>query len=162
MISSRAALLIGSLLQAEKLPFEVMAERLSPERYQLKQFHGSDLQQLLDKFTQPGQAPDKAEVGQLIKGFAQSVADQLEHFQLMHDATPTKTGPHANEDRATLAVSQTAVGEYAGRAKPPAKATPFCTRPVAETRLLTALSPSVAMSSGRPAIRLPALSAAPE
>nr|ACR46722.1 HopM1 [Pseudomonas amygdali pv. tabaci] len=116
MISSRAALLIGSLLQAEKLPFEVMAERLSPERYQLKQFHGSDLQQLLDKFTQPGQAPDKAEVGQLIKGFAQSVADQLEHFQLMHDATPTKTGPHANEDRATLAVSQTALGEYAGRA----------------------------------------------
>ncbi|KPB35308.1 Type III effector HopM1 [Pseudomonas syringae pv. maculicola] len=116
MISSRAALLIGSLLQAEKLPFEVMAERLSPERYQLKQFHGSDLQQLLDKFTQPGQVPDKAEVGQLIKGFAQSVADQLEHFQLMHDATPTKTGPHANEDRATLAVSQTALGEYAGRA----------------------------------------------
>ncbi|KTB75386.1 MULTISPECIES: hypothetical protein [Pseudomonas] len=116
MISSRAALLIGSLLQAEKLPFEVMAERLSPERYQLKQFHGSDLQQLLDKFTQPGQAPDKAEVGQLIKGFAQSVADQLEHFQLMHDATPTKTGPHANEDRATLAVSQAALGEYAGRA----------------------------------------------
>lgn len=116
MISSRAALLIGSLLQAEPLPFEVMAERLSPERYQLKQFQGSDLQQRLEKFAQPGQIPDKAEVGQLIKGFAQSVADQLEHFQLMHDASPATVGQHAKADKATLAVSQTALGEYAGRA----------------------------------------------
>lgn len=116
MISSRAALLIGSLLQAEPLPFEVMAEKLSPERYQLKQFQGSDLQQRLEKFAQPGQIPDKAEVGQLIKGFAQSVADQLEHFQLMHDASPATVGQHAKADKATLAVSQTALGEYAGRA----------------------------------------------
>ncbi|MGN2435391.1 restriction endonuclease [Pseudomonas syringae] len=126
LISSRAAFLIGSLLQSlpksEKVPFEVMAERLSPERYQLKQFHGSDLQQLLGKFAQPGQAPDKAEVGQLIKGFAQSVADQLEHFQLMHDARANLSAPDGSRmivslrDQNTLAVSQKALGEYAGRA----------------------------------------------
>ncbi|MCF5630038.1 restriction endonuclease [Pseudomonas syringae] len=115
-ISPRAALLIGSLLQSEKLPFEVMAARLSPERYQLKQFHGSELQQLLGRFAEPGHAPGKAEVEQLIKGFAQSVADQLEHFQLMHDATADSFGPGGLRDRSTLAVSQAALGEYAGRA----------------------------------------------
>ncbi|MDU8266101.1 restriction endonuclease [Pseudomonas syringae] len=120
MISARAAFLIGSSLQSlpksEKVPFEVMAERLSPERYQLKQFHGSELQQLLGKFAQPGQAPDKAEVWQLIKGFARSVADQVEHFQLMHDATAHSFGAGGLRDRTTLAVSQKALGEYADRA----------------------------------------------
>lgn len=75
-ISSNAALLIGSLLQSEKLPFEVMAARLAPERYELKQFHGSDLQQTLGRFAEPGHVPGKAETEQLIKGFAQSLADQ--------------------------------------------------------------------------------------
>ncbi|EGH41145.1 type III effector HopM1, partial [Pseudomonas syringae pv. pisi str. 1704B] len=110
-ISANAALLIGSLLQSEKLPFEVMAARLSPERYALQQFHGSDLQQMLGRFAEPGHVPGKAETEQLIKGFAQSLADQLEHFQLMHDATA-----EAFADRNTLAVSQAALGEYAGRA----------------------------------------------
>lgn len=86
-ISANAALLIGSLLQSEKLPFEVMAAHLSPERYALQQFHGSDVQQTLGRFAEPGHLPGKAETEQLIKGFARSLADQLEHFQLMHDAT---------------------------------------------------------------------------
>ncbi|KPZ29607.1 Effector protein hopM1 [Pseudomonas coronafaciens pv. zizaniae] len=125
LISPRAALLIGSALSrpgSEKVPFEEMAQRLSPERYQLKKFHGSDLQQLLGKFAQPGQAPDKAEVGQLIKGFAQSVADQLEHFQLMHDARANLSGPDGSRlpvslrDQNALAISQEALGKYAGRA----------------------------------------------
>ncbi|QHE96281.1 restriction endonuclease [Pseudomonas cannabina] len=116
MISPHAALLIGGLLESEKLPFEVAAEGLSPERYQLKQFQDSGLQQKLNLFVHPGHAPAKAEVAQLIKGFATSVADQLEHFQLMHDAATAPQGPHAAEDRAALAASQTALGEYAGRA----------------------------------------------
>lgn len=115
-ISANAALLIGSLLQSEKLPFEVMAARLSPERYALQQFHGSDLQQMLGRFAEPGHVPGKAETEQLIKGFAQSLADQLEHFQLMHDATAEAFAPGGLRDRNTLAVSQAALGEYAGRA----------------------------------------------
>lgn len=69
MISARAAFLIGSSLQSlpksEKVPFEVMAERLSPERYQLKQFHGSELQQLLGKFASRGRRLTRPKSGNL-------------------------------------------------------------------------------------------------
>ncbi|MDA3135712.1 hypothetical protein HG619_01185 [Pseudomonas syringae] len=71
---------------------------------------------MLGRFAEPGHEPSKAETEQLIKGFARSLADQLEHFQLMHDATAEAFGPGGLRDRNTLAVSQAALGEYAGRA----------------------------------------------
>ncbi|WP_231652495.1 restriction endonuclease [Pseudomonas californiensis] len=118
VISEHAAVLIGSMLEvankdrplAEHVGFELLAERLSPS-LALKQFHASGVSELLAQFTRPGASPDKAAVGLLLKTHAQSVTHQLEHFQLMHDASAGSAA-----DRTTLAVSQAAFGEYAGRA----------------------------------------------
>jgi len=123
-ISPTAALLIGVMLEIEgkdssieqKMPFEVIAEGLAPERFALKKFQSSQLQQTLTKFADPGVAPAKAEVEHLIKGHAQAVADQLEHFQLMHNAAKATLGDGGLRDMNTLALSQTSFSEYAGRA----------------------------------------------
>ncbi|CAM3057291.1 restriction endonuclease [Pseudomonas floridensis] len=122
-VSEHAALLIGGMLElankdkpeADKAGFEVMAERLCAPRFALRQFESSEVRQLLNRFVSKDQVPDKAEVGRLLEGHATAIADQLEHFQLMHIAARSSVGGSAR-DQKTVETSQMALGEYAARA----------------------------------------------
>nr|AAT96220.1 HopPtoM-like protein [Pseudomonas viridiflava] len=122
-VSAHAALLIGGMLEEAnghasetgKVGFEVMAERLCGPHLALESFQSSDVKLLLEKLTNKDEIPDKAEVGQLLKGHAGAIADQLEHFQLMHNASSVHQGECSAPDRKTFEVSQAALGEYAGR-----------------------------------------------
>ncbi|WP_258197807.1 restriction endonuclease [Pseudomonas viridiflava] len=123
-VSEHAALLIGGMLEQAnghasenaKVGFEVMAGRLCGPRFALESFQSSDVKSLLEKLTNKDDVPDKDEVGQVLKGHAGAIADQLEHFQLMHNASSVHLGECSARDRKTFEVSQAALGEYAGRA----------------------------------------------